>query len=116
MIEHISKWPTGSRYICNPPPTDTDNDTVVLVKSLHESAGELTRDGWTIDGNYGPDEEWISLKKEIDGVKENYIMMQNLERYGKWVTATELAKKLNLLEKTDRIAVFDVIVGGNTLY
>lgn len=116
MIEHISTWPTGSRYICNPPPADTDNDSVILVKDLQKAFKALVEDYWEVDGSYAATAEWMSFKKDIDDVKENYIVMQDLERYGKWITATELAKKLNLLEKKDRIAVFEVIVGGNTLY
>lgn len=57
-----------------------------------------------------------SFKKTVDGVVENYILVDNPDTFTKWVTATELCKKLNLLEKKDRIAVFDVVVNGEKMF
>ncbi len=119
-------WPTGSRYICVPAPTDTDTDYVVLVANLQTAIAELKKVGWSIGGEDNEsytnqlidDDElsWFSAKKRIDGELVNYIVMTDVERFNKWVTATELCKKLNLLKKDQRIAVFQVIVEGEKLY
>lgn len=60
-INILSKWPTGSRYICNPPPTDTDNDTVILVASFEEATKALLADGWEEGGSLTPAELGLVL-------------------------------------------------------
>ena len=120
-FNHISAWPTGSRYICDPPPMDTDEDTVILVGDLNRTRVHLTCCGWDIPNNdkYAEMENkdgWFSAKKEIDGVLKNYIIIQDQDKYRKWVIATETAKKLNLLKKEDRIFLFSVIVDERPLY
>lgn len=62
------------------------------------------------------DYKWFSAKKTIDGVLYNYIVMDDREKFKKWVTATELSRKLNLTKKEDRIAVFNTIVNEEPLY
>lgn len=60
--------------------------------------------------------KWFSAKKTIDGVVYNYIVMEDQDKFNKWVTATELSRKLNLTKKEDRIAVFNTIVDEVSLY
>ena len=119
-FDFISSWPTGSRYICNPAPTDTDNDTVVLVEDLEKAKTALVSFGWTVSGEgYGSvknDDGWFSAKKEIDGVLENLIVMHEQDKFAKWINATELSKKLNLVNKQDRITVFSFVVDGSPLF
>ena len=118
----ISSWPTGSRYICNPAPMDTDEDTVILVSNLKEALSVLLEQGWTIAGSesYEQKEEevsiWFSAKRSVEGTLYNFIVTTDEERFRRWVTATELSKKLNLLKKQDRIAVFQVIVDEQTMW
>lgn len=112
----LSKWRTGSRYICNPAPTDTDNDTMFLVTDIEKARQALRDDNWKEGGSGEKGRPMISFKKTVDGVLENYIVIDDVEHYQKWVTATELSKRLNLLKKNDRIELFGVIVDGNTLY
>ena len=120
MIKNaISSWKTGSKYICNPPVLDTDDDTIVFVNDLKAAYTELCEDGWKpANESYGSEnlDGWFSVKKTMDGLIHNYIVMDSVSRYQKWVTATELAKKLNLLKKEDRITLFSVIVDGATLF
>jgi len=66
----ITKYPTGSRFICDPPPMDTDNDTIVLVKApMKEVVYTLNQAGWKTqyDESYGTDQEnkFISFRPEI---------------------------------------------------
>jgi aspartyl-tRNA synthetase len=51
MLNILSKWPTGSRYICNPAPTDTDNDTVILVSDIEAATKDLVANGWEVGGS-----------------------------------------------------------------
>jgi hypothetical protein len=60
--------------------------------------------------------QFRSFKKTVNGVVENYILVDDVEVFTKWVTATELCKKLNLLNKNDRIAVFNVVVNGEKMF
>lgn len=117
----ICSWPTGSRYICNPPPTDTDDDTVILVDDLETATKHLLEDGWDIplSDNYKDMKNldgWFSAKKKVDDVLKNYIVMADLDKFNNWVKATEVAKRLNLLDKKDRIFLFSVIVDGAPVF
>ena len=119
---------TGSRVVCNPPPTDTDDDYLLLVDPLTLPGLEdrLTAEGFKIGGSFGAGrrvlEEWPDLnfartkrdkakifrsykKKEL-----NYIVTCSLEYFEEFTHATQLAKHLNLLKKPDRIALFHAIV------
>lgn len=115
-IQHKSFWPTGSRYICNPPVTTTDTDWVVLVDSLDKALQECKTKTWeTNTEDYSDDEDkpatnWFSVKKKINQELINYIVTDDADNFNNWVTATELAKKLNLVKKEDRISLFEVIV------
>lgn len=119
---HLAAWPTGSRYICNPPVTNTDDDYVLFVEDIKAAYLELLDTNWTIGGannaSYAVEDidNWFSAKKHINGEVVNYIVVSDQDQFSKWVTATELAKKLNLLKKEDRIALFEVVVKGEKLY
>lgn len=113
LEEYIEKLePTGSRVICNPPPTDTDEDWMVLLKpniSLKFFQQQMEFEGF--DGSnmetYDVDESlFLSLRKE----EENLIVTNNEEFYNNMMLATAVAKNLNLLEKKDRITLFNAIV------
>jgi len=127
FTNYINCWPTGSNYICNPPVTDTDRDTVFFVEDLYGAAEALEKDGWDLGGSrsaLSPDgwvigdasRDWMSFKKNIDGILENYILTKNFQFFTNFVNATELAKKLNLQKKEDRVTLFSVIVDGKALY
>lgn len=100
----------GSRVICDPPPTDTDQDILVLVTRIPFE--ELAKDGWVLggseilarksDGEYA----FVSFKKG----ELNYIITTSKAFYNHFWTATMLAKKYNLLDKNDRIELFDAIM------
>lgn len=99
---------TGSNYICNPPITDTDIDYIIfsdnkdLLSWLEEQGFYPHNDDYPleIDGLF------ISLKKE----NLNLIITDQFDFYLKFVNATKLAKKLNLLKKEDRILLFQFVL------
>lgn len=109
----IASYPTGSRYICNPAPTDTDNDTVILVNGFYDWPTLLEKDGWVrcTEGEYiGHDSEFLAFRKG----EENYIVTEDPQFYSSYVKATEGAKALNLLNKEDRIALFQAVANTKT--
>lgn len=104
---------TGSRYICDPPVLDTDDDYIVLVDDLAESIEKfLYQDGWKRSGaeSYPVGGNWESIKKTFNGTVINLIMTDDENFFNRFVHATETAKKLNLLKKEDRIVLFQAIV------
>ena len=105
-------FPTGSNYICNPPVTNTDVDEMFLVDDLQEVNFQLTGLGWT---KCGLEEEtyqdkpshWAAYRKE----NMNALLTINLKYFMDFFKATEEAKHLNLLNKEDRVALFQKILG-----
>ena len=105
-------FPTGSNYICNPPVTNTDVDEMFLVDDLQEVNFQLTGLGWT---KCGLEEEtyqdkpshWAAYRKE----NMNALLTTDLKYFMNFFKATEEAKHLNLLNKEDRVALFQKILG-----
>ena len=101
---YTASFPTGSSYICNPPVLDTDIDQMFLVDDLEKVSKILEKLGWKHCGKeeYKVD-KWIAYRKD----NLNALLTDNLDHFNKFLQATEEAKKLNLLDKKDRIALFD---------
>ena len=103
----IKSHPTGSRYICNPPVLNTDNDTVFLVVPGDYELGLIEEGFITKDSEIEYDTRGLfqSWRKGID----NYIVTTDQRFYEDYVLATEGAKALNLTKKDDRIKLFKSI-------
>lgn len=106
---------TGSRYICNPPVLNTDDDRVVLIKeSFAEYAQFLLDEGFEVtilNSNYsgandGRHPFFTARKGEL-----NLIVMNSKEGFRYWLMATELAKKFNVKDRSDRVDLFVAICG-----
>lgn len=106
-----SAEPVGSRVTCDPAPTDTDEDWLVLVREvpierLQEAGfGQEGSPEFYTGNDAGGFRSW--RKGEI-----NLITTQSEEFYRLFLTATYLAKRFNLLRKQDRIALFQAILYG----
>ena len=106
-----SAEPVGSRVTCDPAPTDTDEDWLVLVQEvpierLQEAGfGQEGSPEFYTGNDAGGFRSW--RKGEI-----NLITTQSEEFYRLFLTATYLAKRFNLLRKQDRIALFQAILYG----
>jgi len=97
---------TGSRVICDPAPTDTDEDWIVLAKN-HGYLTPLFVDGWedcSPDGLY-VDPEFNALRKG----EVNLIVTIDYKFFCNFVEATHVAKELNLTDKMNRIFLFHYI-------
>jgi hypothetical protein len=121
MHEDIKQYvakiiPSGSRVICNPAPVDTDEDFVVLIQCReaidfveHMQSLGYSQDGCeTYDILVELEEQggWASFKKDTT----NYIVTMDEKFFDKWVLATNIAKRLNLLNKEDRVKLFQFIL------
>jgi hypothetical protein len=108
---------TGSRVICNPPPLNTDEDWVVLVLSTKDYERQMIRYGFKVDGSKVED---AFHEKRIDGFRSlkkgdlNIIITKSRDFYSRFVAATRVAKRLNLTKKSDRVALFQAVLYGNS--
>ena len=129
MVDRM--MPCGSRVTCNPPPTDTDEDYLLFVDAqyegrrlvkdgfqrLHELEFYLRSNGWEMGGSL-PNDLATQVPPEtrfcswtLDEL--NLIITCSPEFFRRHMTASHLAKKFNLLDKGDRIALFQAILYGN---
>jgi len=100
----------GSRITCNPAPTDTDEDVLLLTDDLETLIGDCIEVGFTRDGSLKPSypEGFVSLRNG----SMNFIITDDEEFYKKFMLATHVCKSLNLMEKKNRITVFQAILYG----
>jgi len=111
----VGIYATGSAVICDPPVTDTDKDFIVCSNEPSSLIDYLVENDFEIslneDGSYefNPN-EGITCVRRGD---LNLIVTSDYGFYLKYVDATKLAKKLNLLEKPKRIALFQYVLYGN---
>lgn len=105
--------PVGSRVTCSPPPLDTDEDFLALVKDDDEAWAELLSMGFETgtDRDYdGMASNFISFKRG----QTNVIVTEDEEWFKRFMAASHVAKRLNLLKKADRIALFQAVLYANT--
>lgn len=106
----IKSHPTGSNYICNPPVTDTDIDTVLLVQGDWD--GALIEDGYSSSDSDNMEYDSLGIFTTWRKGNINYIVTEDERFYNLFVKATEEAKFLNLKNKEDRISLFQKILYG----
>jgi hypothetical protein len=109
----------GSCVTCNPAPTDTDEDYLVLItdeNSMRFNA-MLMEEGWIQGGSVfedsnnpvPPEDRFQSFTHG----RLNIIATRSRYFYRRFVAATWVAQRLNLLDKADRIALFQAVLYGN---
>ena len=101
----------GSRVTCNPAPTDTDEDILVLVESASRFVATCKDNGYEGGEVYFNKEgsttsEFYSLRKE----DTNLIVTEKKDFFEKFMLASHVCKSLNVLLKKDRITVFQAIL------
>jgi hypothetical protein len=109
----LLKWhPTGSNYICDPPVLDTDVDFILLVDyevlTSLEKLGYFNTSEDTME-DYPDDDGFTTYRR----ANVNLIVIEDAVIYGRLVTATEIAKRLNLTDKQERIDLFQGVLYGN---
>ena len=97
----------GSRVICNPPPTDTDCDIVILATTLHDFEESLGLE-WDTPCQSDYDGDGDTFKTYRHG-EYNLMVFDDPTEFGAVLGATALAKHLNIKEKEKRYALFEKI-------
>jgi hypothetical protein len=106
----------GSRVTCNPPPAGTDQDWLVLVPrdKYDQFAALLIADGWEVGGSVIPvDDDYRNPHEKFNSFtkgEDNVIATGSEEFHRRFLAATATAKALNLLEKRDRINLFQAVL------
>jgi hypothetical protein len=109
----------GSPVTCCPAPEDTDQDVLVLVAKaqLFDCLFALQDAGFSLDGS-SPDNlaEHLESVESFSSFKQgdlNIILTSDEQFFRRFMATTSVAKHLNLLEKEDRIALFQAVLYGN---
>ena len=117
QFKHCNMWMrTGSRVICRPPPTDTDDNYCLCVPDMGAFESWALGVGYIRttpeeDHGYGSGDDGESPKFRCYRKGDiNLIVMDDKEFYGRWWTATKAAQMFNLIDKTERIALFQGIL------
>jgi hypothetical protein len=107
----VTMEPMGSRVTCSPPPTDTDEDWLLLVRGDPSKSMRLI--GFVQDGSpqfyTGSDAGGFRSWRKGD---VNLVTTPDLKFFDLFMTATHLAKRFNLMAKGDRIALFQAVLYG----
>lgn len=123
-VNHLFLYsvPVGSRVTCNPAPTDTDEDYLcMLAPELHDQCdvsfdAKMIDAGWRLGGSKPTDETaipddqvfWSYTKGDV-----NLIVTKSPVFFSRFLAATSVSKRLNLMRKADRIALFQAVLYGN---
>lgn len=108
--------PCGSRVTCSPAPTDTDADYLVLTPPTSTSVG-LVVDAMALAGFRWEGSEHYQnaaasgfMSWRADDI--NLIVTSNAAWADRHRAATAVCKRLNLMDKSDRIALFQAVLYG----
>lgn len=103
-----------------PAPNDTDADYLVLIRQdagMVDLDHRMRAEGYALGGSLPtdeinaikPDEQfWSYTKGEV-----NFIITKSPIFFKRFMVATSVSKRLNLLHKQDRIALFQAVLYGN---
>lgn len=104
----------GSRITCFPPPTNTDQDVLILSHYKRLTA-LLKKDGWIPGGSAPTSARPVGGSEVFESYRKddiNLIITPSESFYRKFMHATELSTRFNLQNKSDRIALFQAILYG----
>jgi hypothetical protein len=120
LRQEIEKYaqlsPCGSRVTCDPPPSDTDEDWLVLAQDSHTLSlllDQLALAGFQWEGDTEHYQEttkdgFMSWRKGA----LNLIVTKSESFWERHRAATHVCKMLNLADKQHRIAVFQAVLYG----
>lgn len=103
----------GSRVTCDPPPTTSDFDFLVEAPGVDVTdmldAAEFSREeGESYVGQFNVFTSW--RRGDV-----NFIVTSDAEFARRHRAAGHVCKNLNLMEKSDRVMVFQAVLYGNIL-
>ena len=109
----VKKEPVGSRVTCNPAPTDTDEDWLILIEE-HDMARVVSKlNGFVLDN---PNSHYEPANSNFNSWRDgniNLIITRDEKFYDRFLHATKIAKLLNLMLKSERVQLFQYILYGN---
>lgn len=116
--KHIKKYAyVGSRATCVPAPTDTDKDIIIYTDDCHAMVMASHIHGFTIGGSLIKNKMHLTQKPDFISIRKgelNLIITEKIEHFNNFILASNIAKKLNVLLKEDRIALFHAIMFGES--
>lgn len=122
-ISVIGWFESGSRVICDPPPTDTDHDFVIYTDSKSESRRELEALGYTRSNkDYKASKtDPFAMYNSFDSYRHtdndhNLIVVFGTGDFKRWKVATQLATLLNVTDKDKRVALFRAVRSAGTMF
>lgn len=121
-VQHLAAKiePVGSRVTCSPPVLNTDEDFLILAKRQYSKSDVFDLlnldEGWDFGGSiirgFDPrahiDETFHSYTRD----NVNLIITWSDAFFRRFMAATSVATRLNLLDKRDRIALFQAVLYG----
>lgn len=108
--------PCGSRVTCNPAPTDTDRDYLVIVPQEDDAVSDVVAllsnrcYQWEGSEHYQQAARNDFMSWRHDDI--NLIVTRNHDFVKRHRAATHVCARLNLLRKDDRVAVFQAVLYG----
>lgn len=116
----LKSFPCGSRITCNPPPTTTDEDWLVKIRpcDMVDLDDRLEKQGFILGGSVVMEAgslDAASEGKSFWSYKKgdiNFIVTTSYWFCEKFLLGTLLSKKLNIMEKKNRISLFQAILYG----
>lgn len=100
----------GSRVTCNPAPTDTDRD--VLVLCVKGEVDEVISGVIDAGGEYCSPVDYGDSMTAVRLGDDNYIITDEREYFERFLTMTRLAKSWNILDKGKRHELFQAAIDG----
>lgn len=111
ILKELEWFRGGSREICDPPPTDTDEDFFVMSRFATQDE-HLRTLGFTKSG----DEEYPDMGDTYFNAYRkgdiNVIILRDYKKFSAIKLATKICKGLNLTNKNDRIFVHEQTMEG----
>lgn len=98
--------PVGSRITCDPIPPDSDEDFLVLTSQLMAILHVFDSHGFDQDGSRIDGGDFKSYSRG----DLNIITTTDDVFFQNFMAASSVAKRLNLLDKADRIALFRAVL------
>lgn len=126
LNEALRDWdvePCGSRVTCDPAPVNTDRDFLVTLKSVTRAdaaiadvVGALSDLGFVWEGSQHYQDMIGNYFMSFRKGDMNLIVTASLDFARRHRAATHVCKRLNLLEKKDRVALFQAVLYGERYF
>lgn len=110
----IASYHCGSRVTCAPAPVNTDSDILALTRTEPAAVTAMLVDlGFRFDPSHEHYQSEIATGfLSARNGEINLLVTASPSFYAKHQAATAVCKRLNLMDKADRIALFQAVLYG----